>query len=115
MEQKRAVERAAQVTITDEHLRKMANLQDGAFEISRLMDGFDVIYRTVRDKFSCENEYSGEEDGLHVIFEQLISRTREFAERLEREALEVWGGFHTILEGAEKAGETPAAPAGGES
>lgn len=74
--------------------------------ISRLMDGFDVIYRTVRDKFSCENEYSGEEDGLHVIFEQLIIRTREYAERLEREALEVWGGFHTILEGTEKTGET---------
>ncbi len=98
--------KAVQVTITDEHLRKMANLQDGAFEISRLMDGFDVIYRTVRDKFSCENEYSGEEDGLHVIFEQLISRTREYAERLEREAMEVWAGFHTILEEAKKAGET---------
>ena len=101
-----AIERAAQVTITDEHLDKMARLQDGAFEISRLMDGFDLIYRTVRDKFSCENEHSDEEDGLHVIFEQLISRTREYAERLEREALEVWGGFHTTLEEAEKAGET---------
>ncbi len=107
--------KTAQVTITDEHLQKMARLQDGAFEISRLMDGFDLIYRTVRDKFSCDEEYPGEEDGLHVIFEQLISRTREFTERLEREALEVWGGFHTILEGAEKAGETPAAPAGGEA
>ncbi|MCK9262643.1 MAG: hypothetical protein M0R18_02385 [Deltaproteobacteria bacterium] len=106
MEEKKAVERAVQVTITDEHLDKMTRLQDGAFEIGRLMDGFDLIYRTVRDKFSCEGEYSDEEDGLHVIFEQLISRTREFAERMEREALEVWGGFHTILEAAEKAGKT---------
>ena len=102
--------RAAEVTITDEHLDKMARVQDGAAEIVRMADAFRVVYNTVVDKFDCKEEYPGEEDGLHVIFDQIIKRCKEIAEQVERESLEFWGGFRTMLEEAEKA-----APAGGES
>jgi len=98
--------RAAQVTITEEHLDKMARISDGAARAAQISDAFRVIYDLISEGSNRTEAYEGGSKGINVLFDQMIERHKEIVNQVEREALEVWAGFNTILEGAEKAGET---------
>lgn len=103
-----AIERAAQVTITDEHLDKMARISDGAARITQMTDAFRVIYDLISESSKRPDNYEGESNGINVLFDQTIERCKDVAGQVEREALEFWGGLNAMLEETEKA-----APAGG--
>jgi hypothetical protein len=101
--------RAAQVTITDEHLDKMARISDGAARAAQMSDAFRVIFDLVTEGSNRTEQYEGESNGINVLFDQMIERHKEIVNQVEREALEFWGGLNAMLEETEKA-----APAGGE-
>jgi hypothetical protein len=102
--------RAAQVTITEEHLDKMARISDGAARAAQISDAFRVIYDLISEGSNRTEAYEGGSNGINVLFDQMIERHKEIVNQVEREALEFWNGFRTMLEEAEKA-----APTGGES